>query len=444
MLWSVGNGLTTGAVISYLAMDLGARGLALSLILALPALVGLLRVAAPAVIAWLATTRRMAIVLYTASYLLLLGVPWVAATQADNAGGLAAGQLNGPLLIIVALVCVHQLLEYLASVALWSWLADLVPQRIRGRYFARRQVFQLCALIPTLAAGAVLVDAWRRAGPSGALQGYSIVIALGALLLLGSVAPLVMMPPTRAYRPSEPRRRWLIPPLSEPLGNVGFRRLLVFGCWFSLFNGLTQSPMNIYPKAVLELGLLELVLMQMAMRLGQAGVSLWAGPASDRYGNRPVLIVCQMLVASGPLFYLLATPAQPYWLLGAWLVWAAYAGLNICLPNLLLKLSPRGRDAPYIATYFAATSLCYAASTLAGGWLFDAWPEWLGGSPGEAGINPAGRYEWFFWIGWFTRTLGVVWLVRIMEPGAWSLGAIILPYLRRSRTIDIPEPPSLH
>jgi hypothetical protein len=46
--------------------------------------------------------------------------------------------------------------------------------------------------------------------------------------------------------------------------------------------------------------------------------------------------VCLLLVATGPLFYLAATPEDWWWIVGAWVVWIAYAGLNVCLPNLLL------------------------------------------------------------------------------------------------------------
>ena len=62
---------------------------------------------------------------------------------------------------MIGLLCVHQLLEYLGSVALWSWLGDLVPGRIRGRYFARRQIWQLAVLIPTLLASGYFSDRWR-------------------------------------------------------------------------------------------------------------------------------------------------------------------------------------------------------------------------------------------------------------------------------------------
>jgi len=57
-LWATGNGLTTGPLVYYLARDLGAVGLTLGLVLALPNLAGVLRLVAPAVIYRAGTARR--------------------------------------------------------------------------------------------------------------------------------------------------------------------------------------------------------------------------------------------------------------------------------------------------------------------------------------------------------------------------------------------------
>src|SRR6185312_9279183 len=102
--------------------------------------------------------------------------------------------------------------------------------------------------------------------------------------------------------------------LFAPLADSRFRWWLGYGCWFSFFNGVTQSAQNIYPKQVLNVGLREQAEMRTLMQVGQAGVSFWAGPFSDRFGNRPVLIASQLFVASGPLFFLLATPEHHGWL----------------------------------------------------------------------------------------------------------------------------------
>jgi MFS family permease len=324
---------------------------------------------------------------------------------------------------MVGLICVHQLLEYIGTVALWSWLAELVPPRIRGRFFSRRQIWQLAVLIPTLWTSGVFADRWRAEHGRSDLLGYAWPIGVGVGFLLVSIVPLARMPATLGGR-------WIVPPraaawksLLAPLADARFRWWLAYGCWFSFFNGVTQSAQNIYPKRVLDVGLREQAEMRTLMQLGQAGVSFWAGPASDRYGNRPVLIASQLLVATGPLFFLLATPAQPNWLYGAWIVWAAYAGINICQPNLTLKLAG-GNSAPYVATYFAVTSICYAASTVAGGYLFN-----LLGDLNQVCLGTLTIYQAIFLFGWLSRTLGVVWLLMVDEPGAWTWRRI----LRRPR-----------
>ena len=161
-----------------------------------------------------------------------------------------------------------------------------------------------------------------------------------------------------------------------PFADTRFLRLLLFGCWFSFFNGVTQSAQNYYPMQVLGVSLFLSLTLQTGMRFGQLGVSPWVGGLADRLGNRPVMMVSQLLVAAGLLFFAAATPEHWAWFIGAWVLWIAYAGLNVCLPNLLLKLSPERSNTPYIAAFYAVTGLCYAASTIVGGALVDQCGKW--------------------------------------------------------------------
>ena len=78
VLWSVGNGLTTGTLIYYLAQELGAKGTALSVLIAAPTLVGLLRLVTPALIGPLGGIKATCLKTSLASYLLLaIGLPAV-------------------------------------------------------------------------------------------------------------------------------------------------------------------------------------------------------------------------------------------------------------------------------------------------------------------------------------------------------------------------------
>ncbi len=419
MLWSIGNGLTTGTLIIYLALDLGVsrKGVAIGLILAAPAAVGLLRLVSPVLIHLLGTAKATCLWFSAASYAVLWGLPAMAVpgwTPRDF-----------PLAWLVGLLCLHQLLEYIASVAFWSWMADLAPSRVRGRYFGRRQVLQLAVLIPTLLASGMFTDWWKTTFPRVSLLGYAIPTAIGALFLWASLVPLMRMPATRrtAHSASLPVAALL---RQFPFRDGRYWRLLLFGCVFSFANGLTQSAQNIYPY-MLGLGVFSLAWMRTTMRAGQLGVSHWAGPFSDRFGNRPVLILCQFLVAMGPLFFAVATPTSVWLVAGAWIVWSAYAGLNICLPNLMLKLAPGKDNAAYIASYFAITNVTYAASTVLGGYIFDSI------DPGDVvriGSWVLDPLKLLFLLGWLARTVAVVFLIWIIEPGAWRWRRILQSWRR--------------
>ncbi len=201
--------------------------------------------------------------------------------------------------------------------------------------------------------------------------------------------------------------------LLAPFRDWRFRRLLLFGCWFSCFNGITQSALNLYPATVLGFHVLVVLTLRAMMRLGQWGLSPWAGRLADRWGNRPVLMASLLLVAQGPLFYLLATPERPWWIVGAWAVWIAYVGLNVALPNLMLKLSPAAANLPYIASYYTIAGLCYGVSTVVGGALCDCYGAAALVLPGGM---VCGGLACLFFLGWITRMLGAVVLLCVVEP----------------------------
>lgn len=425
-LWSLGNGLTTGAIVNYLALDLGAEGRHLSLILAMPAAVGMLRLAAPVVIRLVGGVKRACLIPLMAAYLLLALLPLLGT-------GWRHGSPVSPLLALVIVICTHQLLEHLGNVALWVWLGELVPSSIRGRYFSRRQVWQLSILIPTLLFSGWFADYWRASHTDQKLLGYAIPNAVGVAGLLASLIPLAMIPNLRPRRTAHapriaPRATWSAAwdSLTAPLADPWFRRLVLFGCWLAFFNGITQSAQNIYPKQVLGVGVLAQSMLSTMMRVGQMSLSPLVGYAADRYGNRPVAMLAQLVTATGPLFFILATPERPWWLIGAYLAWSAYVGLNVCLPNLMLKLAPQA-GSNYVAAYFALSGLCYAASTLASGWLFDAVKSMPAVEIGPLALD---HFALLFLAGWFTRTLGVFILATLREPSAWTWREILM---RRER-----------
>lgn len=416
-LWAVGNALTTGALVVYLARDLGAQGLGIGLLLAVPNLAGLLRLAAPAIIFRAGTSRRACLGFSLASYLLIVGLPAIAALA-------PAVSRSAAVAAMIVLLFAHQLLEYIGTVALWSWWGDLVPRRVRGRYFARRQIIQLSLSIPTLLAGGAFADYWRgqfQGDPDRLLLAYAAPTGVGAGFLLASLMPLFFMPATRRYPRPEAQLVWAA--IRAPFVDRRFWPVLVFRGWFSLANGISQLVQNvIYPKDILQFGVLPLSLLRVVTGVGQLGGSRFVGKWSDRFGNRPVLMAAQACVSLSLVFFLVARPETRWLLVGAWVLYAAYIGHNICLPNLVLKLSPELERPGYVASNEAIGSLTHSIATIGGGLLFD-YLQAL-----SAQVTPTVTYRnclLILVLGLVMRSFGVVLLAAIREPGAWTWREIL-------------------
>lgn len=433
VVWACGNAIASSILFSYLIQELGAKGRQVAYLQVVPALFGLLRLLTPLVIDRLYGTKRTYLFLSGAAYALLFAIAPAIEFGRETASRPAA------LSLLIGIYCVHQLLEQIAVIALWTWLADLIPRRLRGRFFARRNIWQLIVVIPTLLASGFYIDlaiaAERKATTATrdassiveaakpapiasrpyAAAHYGTLINLSAVLMLASLAPLAAVPQGATSQSStRSNQRHGLQALVASLREPGALRLVLYGCWFSLSNGLFTAAQFVFPKAVLNLGLGTVNAMQTTMRVGQIGFSAWAGPASDRFGNRPVIVLSQLLIGAAPLFYFLASPNFPYWLFGAWILWSAYAGINICVPNLTFRLVPPAERSALYAVYQALSGLMFAVGALAGGIAFDFFitKELI-----EAGLSLP-RFGLCFLAALVLRMTGAAIIASVPEPGA--------------------------
>jgi len=92
--------------------------------------------------------------------------------------------------------------------------------------------------------------------------------------------------------------------------------------------------------------------------------------------------------------------------------------VNVCQPNLMLKLAPPAARPAYVAAYQTASGLCVAASMIAGGVAFDALRERFGYAPIPLFGRPIGMtiFQAVFLFGFLTRTLSVLVLLWVREP----------------------------
>jgi MFS family permease len=417
--WGLGSGLASTTLITYLARTHGAAGAAIGWILAAPSFVGLLRLATPLWLRRVASRRAFCTAMFLASAAVLAALPALA----------ASGALPSARRAVVALAATwagYQVLEYIAVVALWSWLGDLAPRPVRGRFLGRREAWLNAGLVVGTVAAIGVTELYARVaapadGAEWQRQSYITCAYLGAAAFAVSALTLLGVAEIPQARPVAAPRGFRLRDLAAPLVDPPFRRLLAFGLWFSASNGLVQAAQSIFPMAVLDLPFARKRLLDGSLRAGKGLISPRVGRIVDRRGNVPVLAAAQAIIAVAPLWLLFATPAAPWWILGAYACWLAYAGHDVALPNLMLGLSRPGETPAYAAAWFAWTQLAYAVSTLTGGLLLD----WLSAhmAPIALGGRPVDHYAALLAASWLLKWLAIPLAQRIPEPQALGASA---------------------
>lgn len=321
---------------------------------------------------------------------------------------------------MVAMWTLYHLLEFLGLVALWSWIGDAVPNAIRGCFIGRRGGLLNACQVAGMVVGGCGCWWWRNrcveAGHNDIIWlAYAACAAIGALILGFAVWPLAGAPaerPTEVPASADSRRRWR--EILAPFADRGYRRFLLYDGWFSLANGISGSTAFLFQMRVLDISYAGQLALDGTSQGIQSFVMPPTGRAIDHWGGVPVLVVSQVLVALGLLFLLVATPAQWWWIVGAYFLWIAYAGVNTAMPKLMLSLSPAVQYTSYAAAWFAWLELVYALSTLAGGLLFDWASEHF--TPREWGGLHVDHYAAIFLLGFVLRLSAAAWAARIREP----------------------------
>jgi hypothetical protein len=303
------------------------------------------------------------------------------------------------------------LLEYIATVALWSWLGDWMPPRIRGRLIGWRERYLVIGRIVGIAASVAIAVLWARYDPD-APQWVPLAwsAGAGATLMALAVLPLFALAPRSSATP--PRSRLLWDDLVRALTDPAYRKLILYSSWFAVANAVSGPALNLYPSRILDLRYADLAILRSVMHAGQAALAPVCGAWIDLGRTRWLMTISQLIVATGPLFYMLATPDQRWWIVGAYVVWIAYAPINVGLDTLKLRLAPTTATAPALAVYHALGDLANGVTLVVAGAVFDAV------SP-DTGATPA-IYAAFFLVGWLLRT-SAAWLAwRVPEMSSNS------------------------
>jgi len=310
-----------------------------------------------------------------------------------------------------------------------AWMQDVVPQRLRGKYFGiRNQVLQVSMIAFLLSVSGL------TALLHGSLVAYVLLFGLAlGVRVLSILAMQRMVTPggaadAKAPRESVPQRAlaW-----AEQLrllrADGGFMRFVAFGAVMAFFVNLFGPFLPVFMHE--ELGL-DVARANWILLFGPVGAAAsfpaW-GRLLDRYGNIPVMIVALGLWQLFALIWCVVDQTS------LWLLYIAVpaggmfsAGYGVGLFALMLKLMPPSARTFGVALFISLSSLAAAVAPPFGGYLI-TWAK-------EFGFASLSIYRVAFAVTPIASILGALILRRVREENAARLGEVV-GAMRNVRTV---------
>ena len=357
--------LTGGVFLTGFALHLGMSDLEIGLLAALPFLVTVFQLPASYLI--LTNGRRKGIAFWAAlsaritwaPILIVALFPWHSSSNRVS--------------LILVLIFLSYTFASISYVSWLSWMSDLVPEETRGRFFGTRNM--LCG-----ASGMIIMVIFGKLMDS--FHGRSLgALPVGFTLTFGSALLFGIVSLSYIKRVSEPIHGVAAPfqvsgyskLLSTPFRNPNFRLFLSFAFLWG-FSVYFASPfftlyflreLNYSYGFVASLGMLSAF-------ADLVGMHIW-GRISDRVKNKAVIGFAGWVAVFLPLAWVTVRPESLFMPVILHIVGGGFwAGINLCLNNLLLSISQKENRTFFLSTYNIMGGLGAATGPILSGFLLNA------------------------------------------------------------------------
>lgn len=415
---TVGASLAGGIFLVGFALQvLDANAFQIGILAALPTFANLLQMVGAYLIEQTGQRKKLCLLCVTIGRLVWLGIILLPLAIFDPVG-------DARVWILVGIIFVASLANALAGVAWLSWMSDVVPDKIRGAYFGKRNMIALaCGTVALLAGGRFLTEWSERHGESDP-TGYMLLFAFG--LAMGLIASFLLFrmgePP---FQPSA--EKITLKRFALPFRDANFRSLIIFVSGWIFSIQLAGPFYGVYMIDVLEISFSQITLfITIATIATLLMMQVW-GPISDRVGNKPIILFAGWGLIAVPIIWLAAVPGSyvlPLFL-GHVVSGAFIAGSSLSQFNMLIKLSPSQGRSVYLAVFAAVTGVIGAVAPMIGGILVGS----LENFSFNLGPYTVTNLHFVFLLSSLGQVLVIFLILRVHEEGA-SRQAMVMMELR--------------
>ena len=373
--WAVAAGVPTTMLVECLS----GSGVVIGLIVTLQQIAMLVQIPSALVFEKMPRRKKLWAILAICMRLLWL-VPAVAPLIFHNTPSVAVT-------FVLGAVCISFMIAHFCSPIWQSWMADLIPASLSGKFWGFRQsIVMMSFLASTVAMGLILDHFPDPKTAGGNYNGFAIVFILATVAGVGDILIHMFVPePAHTIKVKSVN---LIEKIIEPLKNADYRNMtLTFAIWYFAI-GLIGSFAIVYLKRVFMVNYTHLAMLVVSSSIGPVLFGILGGFLIDKMGAR---ILSAILFAAGavtfsvwffiddsfitlklPLHVILKIP-QPVFIIfivnfiggiiNGWLGLAQFHMVNV--------MSPREGRGMAIATHWSLVGLLSAAGPLTGGIIMD-------------------------------------------------------------------------
>jgi MFS family permease len=347
MLTQTHGTITAGPLRQKFAELLGAKDVHISWMQAIPNFMQVMQLFAPLLIERLPRRKPIVVVAATLHYgvwLIIAAIPWF---------------VPSPLRPFALIAFIGLGILFLASQgpARQSWLTDLIPRGLRGRFLGIMSVGTHVIILLVQPMAGWWTDKLPKAWGLSLIFGVAVVAAVVGIWCLS----LVQEPPKHQSKSQD-----VLPFLSLPLKHRDFRNLIIFFACRSAAVVIGATFFNWYLIHVTKLPTFTVTWLtsyQQALML--LSYPIW-GHFVDRFGNQRALALSAFGNALFPLPWLFMSPqnAVSVMLVAYFITGLSNPGLTISQQNYLMRIAPTENRSVYFGGFAAIVNLSNACSAL--------------------------------------------------------------------------------
>ncbi|MBD3233186.1 MAG: MFS transporter [candidate division Zixibacteria bacterium] len=310
--------------------------------------------------------------------------------------------------VLLALVIISNLLSMIIAPGWLTWMSDLIPNRIRARFFGSRSAAMATSTVLASVLGGIILDYFRSLQMEGI--GFAILIFFSCAFSLVALFLLKSLPDR-----DEGMKDFsiTISRTLEPFRNPRFGKLmLVFFVW-NISIGIAAAFFAPHMLSILKMTFFQISIYTSIAAVMATLLNRPWGAIVDKFGCRPVIFICGLGISLVPFIWLI--PRSDF----TWILYieSAYTGIvwtgfNLAAFNIPIASSPRNGRTVYLSVFAVVTGFAFFVASMLGGLIAESFSDFHLDCGGATFVN----YHLLFVISGFLRLMATFLFLTFHEP----------------------------